>query len=100
MKFVFIILRSKFLTANSVTLSVRVFCDTRTKRIYPVRYGYSERPLDLGLVQYGEGGTFYGTGELVAVAGLDVALGLAAVLCYHFGEIVPAADALVGIIEN
>lgn len=68
--------------------------DALLQRVFPVGYFDAEGVLDLGLVEDGEVGAFHLAGELVAVAGLDVA-GVAAQFADFPGEVVPRADAFV-----
>ena len=74
--------------------------NTLLERIGPVGYLDTKGFLNLGLVEHGIGGTLYGTGKLVAMAGLYIARGGAVVLGYHLGEVVPRTHALVGIVVD
>lgn len=74
--------------------------DALAEAVCPIRDGDAEGLLDLCLVENAERRTGNRTGELAAVAGLNVAGGLAAVLLDHLREVIPAADALVAVMVD
>ena len=80
-------------------------CDALPEGVCPVGDVQAEGFLYLGLVQDGVGGALDGRGVLAAEAGTDVALallraeGVGGVL-YHLGEVVPGADAEVGVVVD
>ena len=80
-------------------------CDALPEGVCPVGDFDAEGPLYLGLVQDGVGGALDGRGVLAAEAGTNVAMallgkeGVGGVL-YHLGEVVPGADAEVGVVVD
>lgn len=74
--------------------------DTLFQRIGPVGDFQAEGCLYLGLVEYRVAGAYDFRGELVAVTGLYVAGGVAGIFGDCFREVVPRADAFVGVVVD
>ena len=63
----------------------------------PVGDGEVEGGADFGFIQHGERGAGYLAGELIAVAGADLA-GAAGQLADGYGKVIPGADAFVAVV--
>ena len=70
------------------------------QRFCPVGDADAEGGFDFALVEHGVAGALHGRGVLVAVAGLDIACGVAAVGGYHLREVVPRANAFVAVVVD
>ena len=69
-------------------------------RLHPVRDPDAEGLLDLGFIQDRVGGAVDRRGKFGAVAGLDVARGVARQFGNGLGEVVPRADAFVAVMVD